>query len=228
MVAGNAPQRRVRIRPFALISPVEFWENFPKIGGASKNHLIEGSSMRVLDDRYSRDWGRLNLALRFLMHEARTRTICVWTGLTQDRIRSLYREYMNGAGKRIPRHRGKSPQTVAFFTRSLRIQQETAVLASLLCLNGVVPTPIAGDPGRLSPGLARGALLCEAFEAFRSYVPSAQISFEHTVFLTTVLVRGDQLRLDTCKTCGSLVVVERFPIRDPQCLHCASAPRARR
>ena len=53
--------------------------------------------MRVLDDRYSRDWGRLNLALRFLMHEARTRTICMWTGLTQDRIRSLYRDYMNGA-----------------------------------------------------------------------------------------------------------------------------------
>ena len=96
--------------------------------------------MRVLDDRYSRDWGRLNLALRFLMHEARTRTICMWTGLTQDRIRSLYRDYMNGAGNRIPRHRGKSPQTVAFFTRSLRVQQETAVLASLLCLNGVVPT----------------------------------------------------------------------------------------
>src|SRR5512146_1399389 len=119
MVAGNAPRRRVRIRPFALISQVEFWENFPKIGDSAfsampcgigdshlsadalrhwrrgKTHLIEGSSMRVLDDRYSRDWGKLNLALRFLMHEARTRTICVWTGLTQDRIRSLYRDYMN-------------------------------------------------------------------------------------------------------------------------------------
>jgi hypothetical protein len=192
------------------------------------NHLIEGSSMRVLDDRYSRDWGRLNLALRFLMHEARTRTICVWTGLTQDRIRSLYRDYMNSAGTHIPRHRGKSPQTVAYFTRSLRVQQETAVLASLLCLNGVVAAPSAAEAGRMSPGLARGALLCDAFEAYRTYVPSAQISFEHTIFLTTVLVRGDQLRLDTCKTCGSLVVVERFPIRDPQCLHCVGAPRGRR
>ena len=182
--------------------------------------------MRVLDDRYSRDWGRLNLALRFLTHEARTRTICVWTGLTQDRIRGLYREYMSGAAQRIPRHRGKSPQTVAYFTRSLRVQQETAVLASLLCLNGVVPTPPAADAGL--PGLARGARLCDAFEAYRTYVPSAQISFEHTIFLTMVLVRGDQLRLDTCKTCGSLVVIERFPIRDPQCLHCAGAQRLRR
>lgn len=182
--------------------------------------------MRVLDDRYSRDWGRLSLALRFLTHEARTRTICMWTGLTQDRIRGLYREYMSGAARRIPRHRGKSPQTVAYFTRSLRIQQETAVLASLLCLNGVVATPPALDAG--VPGLARGARLCDAFEAYRTYLPSAQISFEHTIFLTTVLVRGDQLRLDTCKTCGSLVVIERFPIRDPQCLHCAGTHRLRR
>jgi hypothetical protein len=184
--------------------------------------------MRVLDDRYNRDWGRLNLALRFLMHEARTRTICVWTGLTQDRIRGLYREYMSGAAQRIPRHRGKSPQTVAYFMRSLRIQQETAVLASLLCLNGVVSASPVPDATRALPGLARGALLCDAFEAYRTYVPAAQISFEHTIFLTTVLVRGDQLRLDTCKACGSLVVVERFPIRDPQCLHCTGAPRLRR
>src|SRR5262249_58622988 len=126
---------------------------------------------------------------------------------------------------RIPRHRGKSPQTVAYFTRSLRVQQETAVLASLLCLNGVVPSPSTTDASRLLPGLARGALLCDAFEAYRTYVPSAQISFEHTIFLTTVLARGDQLRLDACTKCGSLVVVERFPIREPRCLHCSGYQR---
>jgi hypothetical protein len=182
--------------------------------------------MRVLDDRYNRDWGRLNLALRFLRHEARTRTICIWTGLTQDRIRSLYREYLSSGPQRIPRHRGKSPQTVAYFTRSLRIQQETAVLASLLCLSGVISAAPAQEA--TLPGLARGALLCDAFEAYRSYVPSAQISFEHTIFLTTVLAHGDQLRLASCKACGSLVVIERFPIRDPQCLHCAGLARLRR
>jgi hypothetical protein len=187
---------------------------------------MEGSIMRILDDRYSREWVRLDLALRFLTHEARTRTICIWTGLTQDRIRNLYRDYLTGAARRIPRHRGKSPQTISYFTRSLRVQQETAVLASLLCLNGVMPAPAASDSS--VPGLARGGLLCDAFEAYRTYVPSAQISFEHTIFLTAVLARGDQLRMENCRECGSLVVVERFPIRDPRCLHCSGFPRVRR
>lgn len=45
--------------------------------------------MRVSDDRYSRDRQRFDLALRFIHHEARTRTIRVWTGLTDDRIRKV-------------------------------------------------------------------------------------------------------------------------------------------
>ena len=102
------------------------------------------------------------------------------------------------------------------------------MLASLLCLNGVMPHPASADGDKPLAGLARGGLLCDAFEAYRTYVPSAQISFEHTIFLTAVLARGDQLRLDTCGECGSLVVVERFPMRDPRCLHCAGFPRPRR
>ena len=47
--------------------------------------------MRITDDRYTRDRLRLDLALRLIRHEARTRTIRNWTGLTDDRIRKLYR-----------------------------------------------------------------------------------------------------------------------------------------
>jgi hypothetical protein len=43
--------------------------------------------MRISDDRYSRERLCLDLALRFLRHEARTQTIRMWTGLTDDRIR---------------------------------------------------------------------------------------------------------------------------------------------
>ena len=49
--------------------------------------------MRVSDDRYSRDRLRYDLALRLIRHEARTHTIRQWTGLTDDRIRKLYRSY---------------------------------------------------------------------------------------------------------------------------------------
>ena len=45
--------------------------------------------MRISDDRYSRERARMELALRFLRHEARTQTIRAWTGLSDDRIRKV-------------------------------------------------------------------------------------------------------------------------------------------
>ena len=179
--------------------------------------------MRISDDRYSRERARMELALRFLRHEARTQTIRAWTGLSDDRIRKLYRSYMSQARRHLPRHRGKSPHQIAFFTRSLRLQEETAVLASVLSLLGVVPV---AEPGPL-PGVTRGELLCHAFEAFRLYLPTAQISFEHAVFLATSLARGDQLRLGDCSDCGSLVVTEQLPLRSTRCTHCAAAAPSR-
>jgi len=179
--------------------------------------------MRISDDRYHRERLRMELALRFLRHEARTHTIRAWTGLSDDRIRKLYRSYMSHARRYLPRHRGKSPHQVAYFTRSQRLQQESAVLASVLTLLGVVPAH--GAEAAPLPGLTRGELLCEAFEAYRTLIPTAQISFEHAVFLATTLARGDQLRLGACAGCGSLVVTERFPARLVRCQPCAQAPR---
>lgn len=180
--------------------------------------------MRISDDRYSRERLRMELALRFLQHEARTQTIRTWTGLSDDRIRKLYRSYMSEARRYLPRHRGKSPHQVTYFTRSPRLQQETAVLASVLSLLGVVPAATAGSAAA-QPGLTRGELLCQAFEAYRALLPAAQISFEHAVFLATALTRGDQLRLAGCAVCGSLLVTECFPLRERRCHHCSSAQR---
>jgi hypothetical protein len=190
--------------------------------------------MRISDDRYSRERTRMELALRFLRHEARTQTIRAWTGLSDDRIRKLYRSYMSQARRQLPRHRGKSPHQIAYFTRSLRLQEEAALLASMLSLLGVVPAGAASTAGVAStagaatlPGVARGELLCQAFEAFRLVLPAAQISFEHAVFLVSALARGDQLRLGDCGACGSLMVTERFPLRLARCAHCASPAAAR-
>jgi hypothetical protein len=195
-------------------------------------HLRE-SAMRISDDRYSRERARMELALRFLRHEARTQTIRAWTGLSDDRIRKLYRSYLSHARRYLPRHRGKSPHQIAYFTRSLRLQEETALLASLLSLLGALPAAApaenaaAAEPAAAAPGLTRGELLCQAFEVYRALLPSAQISFEHAVFLATALARGDQLRLGGCSDCGGLMVTERFPLRAVRCYHCSGAPQSR-
>jgi|SRR5579872_1617261 len=184
--------------------------------------------MRISDDRYSRERLSLDLALRFLSHEARTQTIRTWTGLTDDRIRNLYRSYMSRGARFVPRHRGKSPHQTAYFTRSLRIQWETAQLASLLSLMSVVPVQAGVDVACALPGVLRGERLCYAFETYQSSIPSAQISFEHAVFLTLALARGDLLRLGSCLECGGLLVMERFPLRDRRCQHCAAPASSRR
>jgi len=182
--------------------------------------------MRVSDDRYSRDRLRLDLALRFLNHGARTHTIRAWTMLSDDRIRKLYRSYVHAVDG-PPRHRGKSPQQVSFFMRGPRAQHETGVLASFLSLLGVVPSTKVANVLHTLPSLARGERLCQAFELFTAIFPTARISFEHAIFLVTALAHGNEIQYGRCADCTALVVVDRLTLRDTRCLLCARGLRAR-
>src|SRR5208337_4906146 len=105
--------------------------------------------MRVSDDRYTRDRQRLDLALRLIRHEARTFTIRQWTGLSDDRIRKLYRSYCQDlkAG-RVLRHRGKSPRQAAFFFRNPEVTFQAAQLASLYLIYGLLGTAGGGLESR--------------------------------------------------------------------------------
>ena len=88
--------------------------------------------MRISDDRYTRDRQRLDLALRLIRHEARTFTIRQWTGLSDDRIRKLYRSYLcGGDAAPVSRHRGKSPRQPAFFFRNPELHFQATQLASI-------------------------------------------------------------------------------------------------
>jgi Flagellar transcriptional activator (FlhC) len=180
--------------------------------------------MRISDDRYSRDRLRLDLALRFIHHEARTHTIRAWTGLTDDRIRKLYRTYLHEAGgASVARHRGKSPRQAAFFTRSMRMRREAAVFASVSSLFGLItPQSITVDcSAQHAPTVARGALLCEAFETYCALIGESQISFEHAVFLLSALLAGDELRVAHCRDCTGVLVTDRLALRIPVCNECS-------
>jgi hypothetical protein len=178
--------------------------------------------MRISDDRYSRDRSRFDVALLFIRNEARTHTIRLWTGLSDDRIRKLYRSYLCDArAKPLIRHRGKSPQQAGFFMRSARARQESALLASLCCLVGALPGEPAPDLLESLPSLGRGELLCHAYAVYRSLIPETMISFEHAVFLLTALVRGDELVLSACRECSAVLIIDRWSLRAPRCALCA-------
>jgi hypothetical protein len=183
--------------------------------------------MRISDDRYNRDRLRLDLALRMIRHEARTCTIRTWTGLTDDRIRKLYRAYVqNDSANPVRRHRGKSPSQVDFFLRSPGTLFEARTLGSLFSL-----WELLGLAGRklgrqsLAANIERGALFCTAYETYAALHHPARISFEHAWFLLGALLRADELRFECCAACGGVLLSDQLAERRNGCAQCRDMSR---
>jgi hypothetical protein len=103
------------------------------------------------------------------------------------------------------------------------MRREAAVFASVSSLFGLfTPPSIVVQPEAPSHTVARGTLLCEAFEAYRALVDEPQISFEHAVFLLGALHAGDELRVAHCRDCAGVLVTDRLALRAPVCNDCAS------
>jgi Flagellar transcriptional activator (FlhC) len=178
--------------------------------------------MRVSDDRYTRDRQRLDLALRLIRHEARTFTIRQWTGLSDDRIRKLYRSYvMNLESRRVSRHRGKSPRQAAFFFRNAELNFQSTQLASLYVMYGLLCGTDAGLEPRYRVGsLESGALLCQAYEAYLELHSPASISFEHAWFLLLALARHDEVAIARCGVCGGVRLRDLLAKHKVACATC--------
>jgi hypothetical protein len=178
--------------------------------------------MRVSDDRYTRDRQRLDLALRLIRHEARTFTIRQWMGLSDDRIRKLYRSYvMHHDARCVLRHRGKSPRQAAFFFKSPELNFQAAQLASLFVMYGLMRGTQRGLESRYRVGsLESGALLCRAYEAYIDLHAPACISFEHAWFLLLALARHDEVDVARCATCGGVRVFDLLSRHKFSCGNC--------
>ena len=181
--------------------------------------------MRVSDDRYTRDRQRLDLALRLIRHEARTFTIRQWTGLSDDRIRKLYRSYvLNHGSRRIQRHRGKSPRQTSFFFRNAELNFQAAQLASLYVVYGLLCGSDLELRSRYRVGsLESGTLLCQAYEAYLEWHAPASISFEHAWFLLLALSRHDELGVALCSACGGVRLRDLLAKRRLNCGNCESS-----
>jgi hypothetical protein len=180
------------------------------------------ASMRISDDRYNRDRLRFDLAMRMMRHHSRTATIRAWTGLSEDRIRKLYKAYLlqQPSGLQI-RRRGKAPRQAVYFLQTAALCFEATTLASLLHAAGLVPlddeaAPCADGPGVLIT-LGRAQTFCEAYETYIRLCPAGRLSFEHTWFLVTSLVQRDRIRLRHCNLCGRLYLAEAGRAAAPSC-----------
>ena len=150
--------------------------------------------------------------------------IRTWTGLTDDRIRKLYRSYLCGSHER-----GAGPASRQIAAAGRHFSRAAAARArrrrcSRACAACSAPCPYA--PGAASCArslacLARAELLCQAYEIYRGLIRQPLISFEHAVFLLTTLARGDELLLGACRDCGAALIVDRWSLRAPRCGLCA-------
>jgi hypothetical protein len=175
--------------------------------------------MRISDDRYDRDRLRLDVAMRFIRHEARTRTIRLWTGLSDDRIRRLYHAYLQEGG-RTTRHRGQSPQQATYFLRTTRMRGEASALASLCSLVGLFDRQIQ-MPRQLND-VGRGDSLCRAYDVYLAEVRCPAITFDYAALLVNALERGSVLRLGDCQGCGALLVIDSLGLRPSCCSLCST------
>lgn len=174
--------------------------------------------MHISNERYFHDRQRHDLALRMIRHEARTCTIRSCTGLTDDRIRRLYKAYASHMPSApLRRRRGKSPSQVAFFIRNTRAQLESSMLASVFTTFGLLRT----QPGVRFGSIEFGRLFCDAYETHRQLLCNGDISFEHAWFLLQLLSRSADLHAVRCRHCDSQYLHDRVNVCRRTCPVCA-------
>jgi hypothetical protein len=173
--------------------------------------------MRITDGRYDRDRLRLTIAFRLIGHEARTHTIRQATGLSDDRIRKLFRDYVRDRpGLQVRRRRGKSPRQMAYFRRTLEHELLAATLGSMLRCCGLLSP---GGPSR-HQSLDEVARFCDVFETFLGLSPARAITFEHAWFLQQALSREGEFVLTACPDCQSLWIRDSLDLLPDNCAAC--------
>jgi hypothetical protein len=182
--------------------------------------------MHISNERYFNERQRHDLALRMIRHEARTCTIRSCTGLTDDRIRRLYKTYASHMPSApVRRRRGKSPRQVAFFVRNARAQLESSMLASVFAMFGLWRTQasqLGTNPSASLPAgsIDFGRLFCDAYETHRQLLRNADISFEHAWFLLQLLTRNADLHAVRCRHCDSQYLRDRVNMCRRACPVC--------
>jgi hypothetical protein len=180
--------------------------------------------MNPSDSRSARHWRRDQLVLRMMRHEARTSTISAWTGLSPNRVRTQVQQHAGTPDQRAPkRHRGQPPRQVGYFFRTLRVATHAATLGSLFELLDLLPATAVGVPARSLRSVARGEVLCYAYEVYCMMVHRPIIRFEHAVLLATALADGQEISLQDCPRCDARMLVDHFGDAREGCTHCRPA-----
>ena len=179
--------------------------------------------MRLTDDRYSSERSQFELALRMIRHEARTRTIRECTGLSDDRIRKLYKTYFRDSGNtKVKRRRGKSPRQVTRYVKNPANQLQTTTLVALCCAALLVRIDQDDHvhPCWPRPDVEFGHRLCRAYETYLLLHQQPDLSFEWAWNLLRCISCSDELFLASCNHCEVLYVQDAYALDGRKCPAC--------
>lgn len=165
-----------------------------------------------------RDCRRHELALRLMMHQARTQTITALTSLSRHQLAALRQRCC------IPeqmRHRGPSPRSLDRFTHSLRARSEGATIAAFCHAYRILPVRTASRMAHRSRlTLEFGERLCAAYEAYRACFPQSDITIEEFLSLVLRITEDSEIGLGRCGSCNGTVLIDRLAPRRPTCAQC--------
>jgi hypothetical protein len=152
-----------------------------------------------------------------VLHQARTQTIVNYKHLTRNRLATLRRRWC------VPdksRRRGPPPRLLGAFLRTPCARSEAAAIVSLCIALEALPNRSSNSEVSALPRLEIADRLCEAFEAFRTWIPNSTIEFEELLLLANELATGNLVKLSTCRGCKSAILVLRYGSPRGSCPHC--------
>lgn len=173
---------------------------------------------------------RFGVAIRMLKHDARTRTIKAWTGLSAERVRKLFRaqrrENCRGAARR--RQRGPSPTHLEAVLTSESLKSEAAAIAGVCRVLEVVP-PERRPKGRDTLVIiAQGERVLSAHELFQDIVPRPRLNLEQWLLLLHSLSGGAEWGIGQCNCCPAVVVIDRLALASAVCEDCQQESRPKK
>jgi len=176
--------------------------------------------VRTTDDRYRGENARFDLAMRMIVHEARTGTIRFLTGLSDDRIRKLYTSYFKfDASQPIKRRRGKTPTQITPLISTPARALESGVFVNLLLASGLVSSDEPPGPA-LRGNVQLGNRFCDCYEIHREVIPSPTLTFEWAWNLLNAVRRGDEIGMERCVSCETIYLRDLLTLPPGNCPAC--------
>jgi hypothetical protein len=175
--------------------------------------------MRISEDRYTRDLRRLDLARRMIRHELRTQWIRVCTGLSDNRVRNLFRSYDKTSGK-VRRHRGPSPTQLSAFLASPPLRAEASAIAGLAHALAAIPAQLKVRGREDGPALEVGERLVDVFDLFYRIAPQSHLKMDQFFPVVSALAAAEDLMLGHCGGCHGTLLIDPLLNDGRLCLSC--------